>query len=104
MAIQYGAEHDAAPMDMLRRLVREKGLRRFAFFFVTGEGRKLPNGLEVTSGTVIDRTGAVYSFWTAWDDARNEPTLTRWRQIQPDHDWLEDDEYREALDAVGLTP
>ena len=83
MAIHHGARPDTAHEDMLRRLVEAKGLRDFAFFFLTGEGRMLPNGFEVTSGTVVDRTGAVYSFWTAWDDAQNEPMLTRWRQIRP---------------------
>ena len=104
MAIHYGAEQDAAPMDLLRRLVRGKGLQRFAFFFLTGEGRRLPNGHEVVSRTVVSESGDVYSFWTAWDDVRGEPTLTRWRQIEPDPSWLEDPEYRGALDELGLSP
>ena len=101
MTIHHGAKPDTTYEDMLRRLVEARGLRTFAFFFLTGEGRLLPNGMEVTSGTVVDHTGAVYSFWTAWDDERNEPTLTRWRAIRPHRDWLEDEEYREALAAVG---
>ena len=104
MAIHHDTRPDAAQADMLRRLVEAGGLRDFAFFYVSGEGRMLPNGLEMTSGTVIDRTGAVYSFWTAWDDARGEPTLTRWRQLEPDPSWLEDPEYRDALDQLGLSP
>ena len=104
MAIHHSTKPDTAHEDLLRRLVAARGLRDFAFFFLTGEGRMLPNGLEVTSGTVIDRTGAVYSFWTAWDDERNEPTLARWREVRPDRDWLEDEEYREARSAVGLAP
>jgi hypothetical protein len=104
MAIHHGAEPDTATDDELRRLVEAKGLNHFAFFFVSGEGRLLPNGHEVISGTVIDRSGLVYSFWTGWDDERNEPMLTRWREIQRDQDWLEEEEFREALDAVGLAP
>lgn len=104
MAIRYGAGQDAAHMDMLRHLVEGKGLRRFAFFFLTGEGRTLPNGHEVVSGTVLDQSGAVYSFWSAWDDARNKPMLTRWRLVHPDSSWMEDPEYRDALDELGLSP
>ena len=89
---------------MLRRLVEAQGLRDFAFFYLTGEGRTLPNGWEVTSGTVVDKTGAVHSFWTSWNEERNEPTLARWREVRPDPGWLEDEEYLEALDAVGRTP
>ena len=104
MAIHPGTRPDTANEDMLRRLVEARGLRDFAFFFLTGEGRTLPNGLEVTSGTVIDKSGSVYSFWTDWDKERNEPRLMRWRQVYRDPDWLEDEEFREALDAVGLAP
>jgi hypothetical protein len=104
MAIHHGARPDTATDDELRRLVEAKGLKEFAFFFLSEEGRTLPNGHEVTSGTVIDRSGTVYSFWTGWNDERNEPMLVRWREIRRDSDWLEDEEFRDALDAVGLTP
>ena len=104
MTIHHDAKPDAAHGELLCRLVEAKGLRQYAFFFVIGEGRQLPNGLEVTSGTVIDRSGKVYSFWTTWDDERGEPALTRWREIPVEPDWLEESEYREALQAVGLMP
>jgi len=102
VAIHNSARPETTQEDMLRRLIEERGLRDFAFFFLTGEGRMLPNGLEVTSGTVVDRTGAVHSFWTAWDKDRQVPTLSRWRKLDPNPDWLDDEEYQAALAAVGL--
>ena len=39
---------------MLDTLVRARGLQRFAYFLVTGEGSFLPNGVEVTGGHVLD--------------------------------------------------
>lgn len=44
---------------MLDALVRARGLQQFAYFLVTGEGSFLPNGVEVTSGHVLDATGRV---------------------------------------------
>ena len=54
MMLHHGPKPDAAYAQMLRRLVESKGLTRYAFFFVAEEGRKLPNGLEETSGHVVD--------------------------------------------------
>jgi len=95
---------DAAHAEVLRRLVEAQGLERFAFFDVIGEGRKMPNGLEVESGLVVDSGGIVHSFWTGWDEALGAPTLTRWSRVEPESDWLDDEEYRRALDAVGRAP
>ncbi len=103
MTIHHDAQPNAAHGELLHRLVEAKGLRNFAFFFVTGEGRYLPDGLEMTSGTVIDHSGKVFSFWTAWDEEKSVPMLARWREVQADPGWLEEPEYRKALQAVGLT-
>jgi len=102
MMLHHGPKPDAAYAQMLRRLVESKGLTRYAFFFVAEEGRKLPNGLEETSGHVVDAKGRVFFFWTGWDTERAVPTLRRWDEVEPEPDWIEEDDYREALDAVGL--
>lgn len=86
----------------LHRLIRERGLAKYALFFVTGEGAELPNGLEESSGCVIDDEGRVFSFWTGWDLQVGRPTFTQWKQVKPKADWLEDSEYRRARKRVGL--
>src|SRR5215212_3225290 len=104
MMLHHGPTPDAAYADVLRHLVESNGLERYAFFFVTEEGRKMPNGLEETSGHVIDADGHVFFFWTGWDAERGVPTFRHWDRVEPEADWLEDEDYREALNKVGLTP
>ncbi len=86
----------------LERFVKERGLRRFAFFFVTGEGEYLPNGDEEKSGHVIDAHGRIFSFWTGWDVEHETPTFGEWDAVDASPEWLESAEYRRARAAVGL--
>lgn len=83
-------------------LVRERGLERFAYFFVTGEGAFFPNGEEEASGYVLNEDGRVFFFWVAWDEARGQPRFSTWEEETPEPDWADADEYREARNAVGL--
>ncbi len=39
--------------DTLDRLLRERGLDRYALFWTTVEGREMPNGEEEESGYVL---------------------------------------------------
>ena len=87
---------------MLDGLVRERGLDRFAYFLVTGEGRFLPNGVEVTSGHVLDATGRVFRFWTAWDADRDRASFKIWKPTTPNPRWERSREYQRACTAVGL--
>jgi hypothetical protein len=87
---------------MLDALVREHGLERFAYFLVTGEGRLLPNGVEVTSGHVLDTTGQVFRFWTSWDADRDRPIFKVWKPTSPNPRWERSGEYQRARVAVGL--
>jgi len=88
--------------DILERLVRERGLERFAFFLLTGEGIPLPDGLEELSGYVLDARGRVFSFWLSWDEAHGRPTLSEWEEETPEPHWHENAEYRRARKIVGL--
>lgn len=103
MALRYSTMADPAHAEALGRLVEAKGIGQHAPFFVAGEGRTMPNGLEEASGYVIDARGRVFSFWTTWDAERGEPAFRYWDEVQPESDWLEDEDYRDALDQVGLT-
>lgn len=87
---------------MLDALVRERGLRRFAYFLVTGEGRLLPNGVEVTSGHVLDASGQVFRFWTTWDAERAQASFKVWRPAAVNPRWEANREYQRARAAVGL--
>jgi hypothetical protein len=88
--------------DTLERLVRERGLARFAFFLLSGEGTRLPDGSEELSGYVIDERGRVFSFWLSWDEELGEPFLSEWEAETPESHWTENAEYRRARGAVGL--
>jgi len=86
---------------MLDALVRARGLRRFAYFLVTGEGSFLPNGVEVTSGHVLDATGQVFRFWTTRDTERDQANFKIWRPAANPR-WERMGECQRARAAVGL--
>lgn len=88
--------------DDLHRLIRDQGLKRYGVFFITGEGIRLPDGSEDASGYVIDDHGRVFSFWLDWDYDRQGVTFTEWEQVEPEPEWNEDAEYRQAREAAGL--
>jgi len=94
---------DPEARAMLDALVRENGLEQFAYFLVTGEGRFLPNGVEVTSGHVLDATGRVFRFWTSWDADRDRASFKIWRSTTLNPRWERSREYQRARAAVGLT-
>jgi hypothetical protein len=87
--------------QVLERLLAARGIGPHALFFVSGEGEFFPNGIEESSGFVVDHEGRVYSFWTGWDAERDEVGFTEWEQVEPEPSWREDEEYRQALEAVG---
>ena len=93
---------DPESRAMLDALVRERGLEQFAYFLVTGEGRFLPNGIEVTSGHVLDATGRIFRFWTTWDGERDQASFKVWKPTPPNPRWERTGEYQRARAAVGL--
>ena len=107
MAIHPGAQNSDRPATRdaqeLNRLIRTRVFGSYALFFESGEGEYFPNGVERTSGLVINQRGHVWAFWTGWDTDRSEVVLTEWESVDPDPAWLEDDEYQEARRAVGLS-
>jgi hypothetical protein len=96
------SEPDPKARAVLDALVHERGLERYAFFLVTGEGRFLPNGVEITSGHVLDASGQVFRFWTDWDADRRRPSFKVWKLATPNARWERIGEYQRARAAVGL--
>jgi|SRR5215216_6542902 hypothetical protein len=88
--------------DILDRLVESRRIGRHAFFFVTGEGEIMPNGVEEASGHVIDERGRVYAFWLGWDDLQRAPVFTEWEEVTPEVAWCESVEYRQARERLRL--
>jgi hypothetical protein len=103
---RMAAQPTVRPMDneadILEWLVQARQLGCHAFFFVTGEGDLMPNGVEEASGHVIDEHGRVYAFWLGWDDRRREPAFTEWEEVTPEPAWCESAEYRQARERLGL--
>jgi hypothetical protein len=95
---------DPRARAVLDTLIRAKGLKRWAYFFTTGEGCFFPDGTEECSGNVIDEYGRVFFFWTDWDAEHNTPMMRIWEQEEPESRWAASAEYRRARRAVGLPP
>ena len=88
--------------DILDKLIRAHGLKRFALFFVTGEGIEMPDGLEESSGFVLDASGRVYFFYLSWDTSHEKPVFTDWNEVKTEAHWVGVAEYQRAREAVGL--
>jgi len=104
MATKHGARTDSLPESPIERLVRERGLRRFGLFFVTGEGEYLPNGDEEKSGYAIDDQGQTYSFWTGWDQTQQAVVFSEWEPVATEAEWFDVAEFERARAAAGLGP
>src|SRR5207249_3105558 len=102
MATHPNARPSTREAQVLDRLLAARGIDRYGLFFTSGEGDFFPNGVEETSGYVVDSQGQVYSFWTGWDDTRQDVHFTEWEPVEPEPDWLRDDDYVRARRAAGL--
>ena len=89
--------------EVLHELIRDRVDQRYGVFDVTGEGRKLPDGSEESSGFVITAEDRVFFFRLGWDHVNGRPTLTTWEEDELDPEW-DDVEYRRARKAAGLSP
>ena len=92
------------PRQELVGLVVNKGFApgQYALFFVSGEGGSDDPDTEDASGFLIDRAGAVYYFWLAWNGPDGRPAITEWEQVDPEPSWEHEREYRDARRRVGL--
>ena len=97
------AKEPPAAIDILEQLVQARDVGRHAYFFTSGEGIEMPNGVEEESGYLLDEHGRVFSFWLGWDTDRNEPVLETWERVEIEPRWHNEAEYQRARLALGLT-
>jgi hypothetical protein len=91
---------DATLDTMIRQRI---GAQRYGLFFSVGEGSFYPDGSEESSGTIVAEDGCHYSYWTDWDYVQGCQIFAIWRQINPQNDWRQNVEYRDARRDAGLT-
>ena len=88
----------------LRALLAERVHAPYGLFFLAGEGKRMPNGMEELSGYVIDARARVFSFWMKWDRQSEAPCLARWRQTPIEDRWRRSPQYHPARAEAGLPP
>jgi hypothetical protein len=88
----------------LRALLAERVRAPYGLFFLAGEGRCMPNGMEELSGYAIDASARVFSFWVKWDQQSGAPCLARWRQTPIEGRWRRSPQYHHARAEAGLPP
>src|SRR5688572_27708939 len=103
MAVARDTRSDAEHAELLERLIAEKGIDRYGIYLMSGEGRITPDGFEETSGYVIADYGGAYFLWTGWDDRLQQTHFKTWETTAAQVDWHDDEEYRAARTAAGLT-
>jgi hypothetical protein len=89
-------------MELLDRLIAERGIERHGLYLRTSENRFGPDGFEEMSGFVVSPDEHVYFFWTGWDANRGTSTFKIWRKAEPQQDWQRSQEYQAARKAAGL--
>jgi hypothetical protein len=87
---------------VLDRLIRQRGLGRYALFFVTDDGEPAEDGSGKSSGFAVDDHGRFFYFAVGWGPGQRDGTLTDWEEVGPEPHWLRSAEYRQARAAVGL--
>jgi hypothetical protein len=102
MAVDKATQRLRHDRDVLDRLIRRKGLARYGLFFVTAEGKELPDGSESGSGFAISADGRVYFFWIDWDHKAGRPYLETWEEVPIEEHWATNREYQLARVAAGL--
>jgi hypothetical protein len=85
----------------LHRLIRGQGLKHYGLFHVTGEGRRLPDGSEESSGYVLTDDRRVYFFWLTWDSQHEHVTFSEFKEVPFEPAWEEDEEYHEAIQEIA---
>ncbi len=88
--------------QILRRLLLQKGIDRFAPFLTQQEGRMLPGGIESVSGFVLTGEGELYGFWLDWDDREKGYVLEPWYRIEDPAEFAGDPDYQQARRQLGL--
>jgi hypothetical protein len=82
----------------LERLIAEKGLlpKSYGLFFTSGEDYTPGSKIENASGFLVTPKGEHFSFWKTNRTTKNA-SLTSWKQVEPEANWFNSNEYIEAL-------
>src|SRR3712207_1912060 len=109
MSSDIASQPETLHQRVIRDTIAARGYPRgtYAFFHTTGEGAFLPIGsdddpVEETSGYLVTRDGKHIYFWVVWDDAKNQPTMLHWEEVEPDKYGWRSSEYLAARKEVGL--
>jgi hypothetical protein len=86
----------------LRSAVEGLGLKRFAFFGTSIEGKIYPDGIEERSGFVLNEDGRIWGFWTGWDDDRQQVVIDEWWEEPVTPLLTSGREYERARRELGL--
>ena len=89
-------------MELLARLIADRGIERHGLYLLTGENRFTPDGFEEMSGFVVSHDERVFFFWTGWDARKGRSAFKVWRAAEPQPDWQSSQEYQAARNAAGL--
>lgn len=83
--------------------LESRGLKRFAVFDVSVEGKIYPNGVDETSGLALNEDGRIWFFWTDWDDEHQQVTIRHWEELPITPLLASGREYERARRELGLT-
>jgi hypothetical protein len=88
---------DSSTFSIIRRLLEERGVRRYTLFLLQQEGTMLSKSVEAISGFALDESGAVHGFWLGYDEAGQDFKLDRFYQVdEPESQFATDMEFKRA--------
>ena len=98
------SEATSRPASPLDALIKQRGLRHYGLFLVSGEGTFFENGEERKSGYGVDDQGQAFWFSTDWDPKQRVVALVEWEAIDDEPEWQRLGEYQRARARAGLPP
>jgi hypothetical protein len=88
---------ETSTFPIIRRLLEERGVRRYTLFLLQQEGTILSGNIEAISGFALDESGAVHGFWLGYDEAGQDFTFDRFYRVdEPESQFGSDMEFKRA--------
>ena len=82
---------------IIRRLLEERGVRRYTLFLLQQDGTILSGNIEALSGFALDENGEVHGFWLGFDEASQDFKLDPFYKVdEPEDRFGTDMEYKRA--------
>src|SRR3954453_7133557 len=88
---------ETSTFSIIRRLLEERGVRRYTLFLLQQEGTMISGNIEALSGFALDENGEVHGFWLGYDESVQDFILDSFYKVEePETRFGSDTEFKRA--------